>query len=140
MSAAVAIADHLRDWIKGINGRGVSMAIFGSRAPTAGRYRWLSSTPTERRASIALHLTRSCRDVGKTVVCSIRRMAAPGTPAVQTGKRYRYRVSEIRLRKSQLDYIPSFLLPPCPPSIYPSTKAGQQPRDISGEVGRDERG
>ena len=64
------IADHLRDWIKGINGRGVSMAIFGSRAPhAAGRYRWLSSSPTERRASIALHLTRSCRDVGKTVVC-----------------------------------------------------------------------
>ena len=45
MSAAVAIADHLRDWIKGINGRGgldgylwikgtngraVSMAIFQS--------------------------------------------------------------------------------------------------------------
>ena len=73
----------------------------------------------------------------KTVVCSIRRMAAPGTPAVQTGKS-----SEIRLRKSQplYDYIPSVLLPPCPPSIYPSTKAGQQPRDISGEVGRDERG
>ena len=30
MSAAVAIADHLRDWIKGINGRAVSMAIFQS--------------------------------------------------------------------------------------------------------------
>jgi malate dehydrogenase len=30
MSAAVAIADHLRDWIKGTNGRAVSMAIFQS--------------------------------------------------------------------------------------------------------------
>ena len=111
--------------------RGLDGYLWIKGTATAGRYRWLSSSPTERRASIALHLTRSCRDVGKTVVC----YKANGGPSPRGPN-----VSEIRLRKSQLDYIPSFLLPPCPPSIYPSTKAGQQPRDISGEVGRDERG
>ena len=72
----------------------------------------------------------------KTVVC-YNDKANGGARSPRGPKRI---VVKFGLRKSQLDYIPSFLLPPCPPSIYPSTKAGQQPRDISGEVGRDERG
>ena len=86
-------------------------------------------------SSTSYAIVPRCRlDVGKTVVC-YKANGGADAPSPRGPN-----VSEIRLRKSQLDYIPSFLLPPSPPSIYPSTKAGQQPRDISGEVGRDERG